>query len=205
MAGRDGTLAATVLDSLPLPEETQTTQLQGTLHTLLEADEARFPSPGGLMIPKVNRQGSGVLPVLVMGAPRDRDGNLRLIRRRDNVWKLDPVVIPNSPGSNGTHVFAESTGLTWSKDDRPVIALRQVLSGIDGRLLLTAEQPDGSWQTEVVRDHGNEGHTCFPIVNASGTVDSILHFGYDSMRYIYSQRGPNTDNGWPSLDIVKGR
>ena len=151
--------------------------------------------------------GRGTLDIVITDEPRGTDGELCLIRRRDNVWRLDPVQIPNSPATDGPHVFPESAGIVFSKDDRPIVALRQVLAsgGYDGCVLLAREQADGSWNTEVVLNTGNEGHSCFPILSADGEVNSPLHFDWGCLQFRYSQRGPLTEHGWPTETLAKGR
>lgn len=207
VAGRDGTLRSAVFADFSLPDEATLTKLKGTRHELLSLKKERYPKASSISIPAMNSSGQGTLAILVTEESRSSDGGLFLIRRREEAWRLDPVLIPNSPGTDGPHVHFESPGTVFSRDDRAVVALRQALptGGYDGRLLLAREQADGSWETDVVLESGNEGHTCFPIRDPDGDVNSVLHFDYGSPRFRHSRRGPLINNNWPTETLAKGR
>ncbi len=207
VAGRDGSLRFGAFADFSLPDESTVTPLNGIRHTLVAPEDDAFPAPSSLSLPTLSSTGQGALTLIMASGPKQWDGELRLIRRRENAWQLDRVDIPNSPGTDSSRVFVESPGMVFSKANRPIIALRQIVPGeaYNGRVLLTWEQADGSWNTEVVLKQGNAGHTCVPIQDPNGEVNSLLHFDWEEMLFRYSKRAPETKSGWPTGVVRRGR
>lgn len=200
IADHAGRLRLAQFSEFELLPATERPLLTGTRHPLLQHEDRKRVAMENVCLDSAGR---GVSAIRLATSSDSRRGDLYLIRRRDSVWRLDPVRLPleYEPG----FVFAGGSDVGFAADNRCLLAFRQMIppaESYDGQLLLGHEQPDNSWKIEIVMSHGNAGHRPLMVFDLNGQVSSILHFNYGGMHLLQSTRGPAGEFGWP-VDLLR--
>lgn len=200
IVSKTGQLRVARFSSVEQMPETLGPALTGTRHPLLVSDDQKNFSSR-----RVRRDsgGRGVVAGVMTSCADHRTGDAFLIRRRESIWRLDPVRLPPQFGTG--LVWRERPNVGFSADGSCVLAFRQMIPPVedyDGQLLLGYEQPDGSWNTESVMDHGNAALSPLLCFDNDGQVSSVLHFSYEGMDLLQSIRVRNGLGEWP-WQIVK--
>lgn len=147
--------------------------------------------------------GAAALPVLVANSSKAHGGDLYILRRNTDSWQWKQV----STLTPSAGVSVHQPGVAFTNDERLIVAYREVVGNLEdygANLMLACEQPDGSWQHEVVGETENAGHYCQIVTSDDDRVSDIFHFNFDGYFLCHSRRVADTESAWETTSIRHG-